>query len=164
MIERIGEDAWAEWREVRLEALQRNPEAFGSTFESEKDRSEADWRRGLGQVTALAHRSEGAIAGIAVLACNTAPKMRHRGSLVSMYVREAARGAGVGNGLVAAVLREAEGRVLQVHCAVVVGNDRAQRLYERHGFRIYGCEPRALAVGSKFYDEHLMVRFIGQAP
>jgi len=32
-----------------------------------------------------------------------------------------------------------------------------KRLYERHGFKICGIEPRALKVGDRFYDEYLMV-------
>jgi len=54
-------------------------------------------------------------------------------------------------------LNVAEGKALQVHCNVVTSNDRARRLYERHGFSVYGTEPRALKVGDRFYDEHLMI-------
>jgi tRNA G18 (ribose-2'-O)-methylase SpoU len=42
-----------------------------------------------------------------------------------------------------AVLNVAKGKALQVHCNVVTSNDRARRLYERHGFSVYGTEPRA---------------------
>jgi ribosomal protein S18 acetylase RimI-like enzyme len=105
----------------------------------------------------LAIAPSGVIDGIAVFAPGRAEKTRHRGNLFSMYVRRASRGRGIGDALVRAVLEAAAEPVLQVHCAVVVGNEPAQRLYERHGFSIYGTEPRALAVGGRFYDEHLMV-------
>ncbi|WP_156342906.1 GNAT family N-acetyltransferase [Devosia sp. A16] len=36
-------------------------------------------------------------------------------------------------------------------------NDRARRLYERHGFVIYGEDPRGLKVDGVFYDDYLMV-------
>lgn len=157
MIERILEVNWEAWREMRLEALQRHPEAFGRSFEEEKDRSEDDWRRGLREVTALAFRENGAFSGIAVYAQSAAMKMRHRANLFSMYVRAHARGKRVGDALVEAVLHEAKGNVLQVHCAVVTNNEAARRLYERHGFKIYGIEPRALRVGDRFCDEYLMV-------
>jgi ribosomal protein S18 acetylase RimI-like enzyme len=108
-------------------------------------------------VTALAYRESGAIAGIAAYAPISALKMRHRASLFSMYVRPQPRGKGIGAALVRAALDEAKGKALQVHCNVVTSNDPARRLYERHGFTIYGTEPRALKVGERFYDEYLMV-------
>ena len=157
MIRRILEDDWQAWRDVRLEALQLRPEAFGGSFEDERKRSEEDWRRGLRQVTAFAYCEPGAIAGIAVYAQSAATKMSHRASLFSMYVRPQARGKGVGSALVKAVLNEARGKALQVHCNVVTTNDHARALYESHGFAIYGTEPRALKVGDRFYDEYLMV-------
>jgi ribosomal protein S18 acetylase RimI-like enzyme len=157
MIERVLEADWEAWRDVRLEAVQLHPEAFGGSFEEEKERSEEDWRRGLRQVTALAYRETGTILGIAVYAQSSAIKMRHRANLFSMYVRPHARGRGAGGALVKAVLNVAKGKALQVHCNVVTSNDRARRLYERHGFSVYGTEPRALKVGDRFYDEHLMI-------
>jgi ribosomal protein S18 acetylase RimI-like enzyme len=157
MIGRILEADWQAWRDVRLEALRLHPEAFGRSFAEEKDRSEEDWRHGLREVTALALRENGAICGIAVYAQNSAMKMRHRASLFSMYIRAHARGKGAGDDLVEAVLNEGRGNVLQIHCSVVTSNDPARRLYERHGFRIYGIEPRSLKVADHFYDEYLMV-------
>jgi ribosomal protein S18 acetylase RimI-like enzyme len=158
MIERVLEADWQAWRDARLEAVRLHPEAFGGSFEEERERSEEDWRLGLRRVTSLAYREGGAISGIAVYAQSSPAKMRHRANLFSMYVRMHACGKGVGAALVQAVLEEARGKALQVHCTVVTSNDRARRLYERHGFTIYGTEPRALKVGDRFYDEHLMVR------
>ena len=157
MIERVQEADWKAWRDVRLEAVRLHPEAFGGAFEEEKERSEDDWRRGLRQVTALAYRETAAIFGIVVYAQISAMKMRHRANLFSGYVRPHARGRGTGDALVKAALKEAKGKALQVHCTVVTSNDRARRLYERHGFSVYGTEPRALKVGDRFYDEHLMI-------
>jgi ribosomal protein S18 acetylase RimI-like enzyme len=156
MIERMSEDDWQLWRDVRLEGLRLHPEAFGSSFEEEKDLSEDYWRRRLRQITALAYGANDAIAGIAVLAQEAAIKRRHRANLFSMYVRSGAWGRGIGSALVKAVLDQARGTVLQVHCSVITSNDRARQLYERHGFQVYGTEPRALRAGDHFYDEYLM--------
>ena len=156
MIERTLEDDWQLWRDARLEGLRLHPEAFGSSFEEEKDLSEDYWRQGLRQVTALAFRENKSIAGIAVLAQEAAIKRRHRANLFSMYVRPDARGRGIGDALVKAVVDQARGRVLQIHCSVIVSNDRARQLYERHGFLVYGTELRALRVGELFHDEYLM--------
>ena len=47
MIERVLEADWEAWRDARLEAARLHPEAFGASFEEEKERSEEDWRRAL---------------------------------------------------------------------------------------------------------------------
>ena len=59
--------------------------------------------------------------------------------------------------LIAAVIAEARQHVLQLHLAVTQDNDRARRLYERHGFVTYGEDPRGLKVDGVFYDDYLMV-------
>ncbi|MBP6951184.1 MAG: GNAT family N-acetyltransferase [Alphaproteobacteria bacterium] len=59
--------------------------------------------------------------------------------------------------LVKAVIKHACQSVLQLHCTVITHNISALKLYQRHGFQVYGTEPRSLKVDEKFYDEHLMV-------
>jgi len=56
-----------------------------------------------------------------------------------------------------AVILYAQSRVLQLHLTVVTTNLGAIKLYQKHGFKIYGTEPRALKIGDVFFDEHLMV-------
>ena len=52
-----------------------------------------------------------------------------------MYVRPVARGAGVGDAIVAALLDEANRiGVRSVLLTVIAGNERAERLYRRWGF------------------------------
>ena len=43
-VELIDPDQWSRLREIRLKALQINPEAFGGTFEKESAEDEAAWR------------------------------------------------------------------------------------------------------------------------
>ncbi len=44
-IRRLTEDDWLEFSQVRLKALQTDPEVFGSNYESESQMTEAEWRR-----------------------------------------------------------------------------------------------------------------------
>ena len=76
------------------------------------------------------------IAGIAVGLTNE--KIKHV-ELVSMWVRPEARGAGVGAGLIEAVLGWArEAGFGEVRLWVVDGNERAERVYSRLGFERTG--------------------------
>ena len=74
-----------------------------------------------------------------------------------MYVRKEIRGHGVADQLVKAIIDHARQQVIQLHCSANAENEGALRLYQRHGFQIFGTEPRSLKVDENFYDEHLMV-------
>src|SRR6476646_4458218 len=93
------------YRDIRLEALRSSPEAFGSAYETESVHP-VDWfaeRLERGAVTLGAFRG-GELAGILGFVAGVGPKQRHKGELVGMYVRPAARLAGVGRVLIAAAL------------------------------------------------------------
>jgi RimJ/RimL family protein N-acetyltransferase len=80
-----------------------------------------------------------------------------------MYIRPAARNAGLGKKLVASVLDHARGRVEMVQLTVVSENEDARRLYSAMGFVEYDFEKRALKQDGRYYDEVLMVRFLDEA-
>lgn len=151
------------YRELRLLALRTSPTAFGSSYEEE-----AALRR-----TAFSSRLDGqaelqlfgafageALVGMVGLGRLTARKEHHRAEVRSMFVRPEARGAGVGRQLLVHALRIADGMagLRQVTLTVTAGNDSARRLYEAHGFALYGRLPEALLVDGTYYDDVLMVR------
>lgn len=134
---RIGPDDWIDWRDLRLAALLDAPAAFGSTYASQRARSEAEWRDRLDPANgvALIASVDGQAAGMA------AGYLVEPGvvELISMWVDPAARGRGAGDALVAEVLRwAAEQAAGEVRLWVTRGNDAAERLYARHGFQRTG--------------------------
>jgi GNAT superfamily N-acetyltransferase len=156
-VRRLGEEDVEAYRAIRLEALERAPEAFGSTLAREQAFSRADFLARLTGGTVFGAFEGLALAGIAGLVLETREKQRHKGTLFGMYVRPGVRGHGVGRALVEAVLTAADGVVEQVLLAVVEGNAGARQLYESCGFSAYGVEPRALKFGGQYFDEVLMV-------
>ena len=145
---------------LRLEALQRNPEAFGSTFEWESAQPLSWFEASLGRAAIFGAFLDGTLAGMAGFAPQESAKRAHKALLWGMYVRAAARSAGVGKRLVASVLDHARGRVEMVQLTVVSENEPARRLYRAMGFVEYGYEKRALKQDGKYYDDVLMVRFL----
>ena len=145
---------------LRLEALQRNPEAFGSTFEFENAQPLSWFEASLGRATIFGAFLDGTLAGMAGFAPQESAKRAHKALLWGMYVRATARSAGVGKRLVASVLDHARGRVEMVQLTVVSENEAAHRLYRAMGFVEYGYEKRALKQDGKYYDDVLMVRFL----
>ena len=147
------------YRDIRLEALRVSPEAFGSAYETESAHP-VEWfadRLKRGAVILGAFRG-GELAGIVGFVAAEGPKQRHKGELVSMYVRPAARCAGVGRRLIDAALELAAETVELVLIAVVKGNEQAHRLYRSAGFVEYGLEQRALKFDGRYYDEILMAK------
>ena len=133
----------AAFQSLRLEGLQRHPESFRATFEEEAARSPADVTRRLVEEAVFGAFVDGGLCGIAGFGQASQTKKRHKGELWGVYVREDARGEGLGSALVAAVIEHARGRVVQLHATVAATDQPAARLYRRLGFEPYGLEPGA---------------------
>ena len=157
MIRRLGPEDAAAFAEIRLEGLAHHPEAFGSDLEKESGWPLEQFADRLTNSAMFGFEEDGALFGVAGFYAESDRKLRHRGALWGMYVRDQARGRGVGARLVEAVLDHARDQVEQVHLNVAVENAGAVALYERCGFRRYGTEPRALKVGQRYVDAHQMV-------
>ncbi|OCK55682.1 GNAT family N-acetyltransferase [Bradyrhizobium sp. LMTR 3] len=150
------------YRTIRLEALEKNPEAFGSTFERENAQPLSWFEAAIERADIFGAFLDGKLAGIAGFSAQEGLKQAHKGRLWAMYVRNTARGSGLRKLLVAAVLDHARGRVEMVQLTVVSENEAARRLYSAMGFVEYGYEKRALKQGGRYYDEILMVKFLDE--
>jgi ribosomal protein S18 acetylase RimI-like enzyme len=148
------------YRELRLEALRLHPYAYGSTFELESTESLDFFERRLGTSEILLGSIGDEPMGIARFSIPTFISERHKGMLTGMYVRAAARGTGLASALVEAIVERARGHVILVELSVVTTNEAGRRLYERHGFEIYGVDPCALKHGDRYFDEYRMTRFL----
>lgn len=145
------------FREIRLEALRTNPEAFGSTYEGEKDSHPAKYAAWLAASQIFGAFQGIELVGIAALSMLEGKKESHKGLLRSMYVRPRARKAGVGRQLVETIIEAGRGKIELLNLVVVSDNHPAIRLYESLGFRPYGLEKNALKQDGEYFDELLMV-------
>jgi RimJ/RimL family protein N-acetyltransferase len=146
------------YRSIRLEALQTNPEAFGSTFEVENEKSLSWFSDRLGGLTVLGAFRNAQLIAVAGFAVQQGRKRAHKGILQGMYVRPAARRAGVGHRLVEAICDLACQQVELIQLTVVRDNEQARTLYARLGFLEYGLEKNALKQDGRYYDEVLMAK------
>src|SRR6516165_7279089 len=161
-IRRLGEGDAETFRDIRLEALARNPEAFGSTFDAEKEKPLSWFSDRLGGSHVHGAFRAAKLIGIAALVIQQSAKMAHKGVLVGMYVRPQARRLGVGRRLVEAIIDTVRRHVELVQLTVVTGNEAALRLYTGLGFVQYGLEKKALKQGGRYYDEILMAKDLAQ--
>ena len=136
MIHRFTADEWQRARSIRLRALQDTPDAFGATYERDVAITEERWRSRLGSeesatfVALVDGKDVGLVAGAAY---------DSDAGLYSMWVAPEARGQGVGDALVEAVIAWARQRGhAKLYLDVGDENRAAIALYSRHGFEPTG--------------------------
>ena len=154
------EDGAITWQ-LRLRALQDNPEAFGGTYEETIARGFDNYiqrLRGINDSFWLGAFEEQLI-GMVGFFREEGLKDRHKGFIIGMYVTPEARGKGVGKALLIEAIAHARkiADLDQLHLAVVVTNEAARTLYRQLGFTVYGIEPRALKKDGQYWDEELMI-------
>ena len=154
------EDAPA-YRELRLEALERHPESFGSAFEDERLHDVAYFAERITPpppaATFGAFEGE-RLVGMAGFYAHTGLKVRHGGVLWGMYVRPAWRGSGLAERLVRTVMNHARDHDIELlELTVAQENRPAAALYDRLGFTPYGVREDALKVAGRYVAEVLLV-------
>jgi len=131
----IGEDDWQLWRHLRVEALQEAPYAFGSTLDEWQGQGDTELRcrQRLQDVplNIIAHLDK-TPAGMVSAPPSQSDQIVE---LISMWVAPFARGHGVGDALVEAVIGWARRRrARRLILDVTDDNEHATALYRRHGF------------------------------
>lgn len=147
-------------RRVRHDALLLHPTAFGQTVDELAETAPAALiARMLAPLnyTYGGFTPHGTLVGIVGLRLEIRARLRHRATIVSVYVAAAQRGTGLARSLMEAALAHArDAEVRMVELTVTVGNDSARRLYRDLGFRSYGIQPRGYNVDGVFHDKDLM--------
>jgi len=153
-------DEWAVVRDMRLAALADAPDAFASTLDRETGQPEAEWRsRIAARPWFLAWQVDhagpaGQPAGLVAMFPEQSGRPPAGWHLVSMWVRPEARGAGVADRLVTAVLAHASAAGAdQVTLWVATGNGRARAFYQRMGFVPTGRRQMYPRAGTTDLDE-----------
>ncbi|WP_327141055.1 GNAT family N-acetyltransferase [Nocardia sp. NBC_01327] len=137
-VRELRPDDWQMWRRLRQEALSDAPAAFGSTLAewTGPGDTEGRWRARLTDVPFnVIVWWRGIPAGMVGAYVDEEGTVE----LISMWVAPFARGRGVADAAVSAVLDWAGGRA--VGLSVKVDNQAAIKLYRRHGFADAGRSP-----------------------
>lgn len=150
------------FRAVRLRALQDEPAAFTNSYEEFSqwplDKVAARLRGNSADNFMLGAFNADRLMGLIGFYRESALKLRHKGSVISLYVAPEARE----QGLATALLRETIDRARsiagleQLLLGVVATQTVARKLYESLGFVVFGREPRAVKIGGAYYDEEFM--------
>lgn len=150
-IVKLMPNRWEEYRDLRLEALRTDPDAFGATIEGTLARPEAWWRDVLSTAlvnpnkTAVFAELDGRLIGMAGAYPEEAPGCV---DITGMFVTPTQRGKGIGRRLLQAVTDEVTAETVRLY--VNASMTAAVTLYERFGFVTFTTGPVVRADGSSF--------------
>lgn len=151
----------ADYRKIRLEALQGNPEAFSSSYEEEVEFPIERTASRLDDISSYCFGAfkDNALVGVVSLVLEARHKIKHRANIFAMYVAPDFRKLGVGRKLMIAAIERAQNvdGIEQIYLTVNASNKPAKKLYVSLGFQTYGIDKRALRIGDQYFDEELMV-------
>lgn len=159
------EDAKKYW-DLRLQALQVNPEAFITTYEeavSQENPLErvASNLSSNSSCTFGAFNEENQLIGVVTLLTEEKQAYKHKGHIVAMYVDAQNRRNGMARELIGKAIQTAkEMKLEQLKLGVVSTNEPAKKLYESMGFKTYGIEKRAIKINGVYSDDEYMVLFL----
>ena len=141
---RFGTHEWPEYRDLRLCALRESPNAFGSTFDVERCRSDSEWAEWLSSGVnsewncPLVAEEGNELVGLAW--GRIKPSEPQTAYVFQMWVARGSRGLGCGSILLDALVKWArEAKARYVVLSVTGGDTPAQRLYTRAGFTPFGA-------------------------
>ncbi|HWF00952.1 MAG TPA: GNAT family N-acetyltransferase [Caulobacteraceae bacterium] len=143
---------------LRHRGLVEDHTAFRSAVADDIAQGVDAWRQRLDRDFVVAIEAEGKLVGIGGFARLAGVKLKHKGLVWGMYVAPRARGSGAADQIMTALIDHARTCVVQLQLSLFAGNDRARAFYVRHGFAVYGVEPKAVLDDGVLLDEALMWR------
>ena len=163
-IRRLTRDDVEAFRDLRLEGLRNNPEAFGESARdfasvslnkiAERLHGDGDLRDGF----VLGAFDHDRLIGLSCLWRQTGLMVRHKAILWGMYVVREYQGKGIGEKLVVELIKLAKtvNGLDIITLSVATVNVRARKLYERCGFIVFGTESKSLRIDGVDYEQQHM--------
>ena len=151
-VRRFLTEEWRVYRDLRLRALLDTPDAFGSTYEREASRTDAEWEDRLASgLTGLEQMPVVALVGetpVGLAWGRVDEQDATVAHLFQVWVSPEHRGQGIGRSLTNAVIAWARDLgLLALRLGVTPSHPAALRLYREAGF-VEAGEPHPLRPGS----------------
>jgi ribosomal protein S18 acetylase RimI-like enzyme len=149
---------------LRRESLEREPWAFLASIEDDRALAPGyEISQDEGAPTIFGAFVDDEMTGVCGVIRLTKAKERHKAFIWGMYVRMDQRGKGIGAALLRKAVQHVRGLdgVSHLYLSVTERATAARRLYERHGFELWGVEPAGLAVeGQAVPIAHMVLNLV----
>lgn len=152
---RLEPESWQQYRDIRLEAVKADPQAFCVSYEEELEKTEAQWRNFINNMYFAA--VDGKIIGMIGLLRDTGISGKHRAQVVSFWVKPEYRGQGAGKLLIHNLQKFVEtNQIHKLYLHVTISQDNAIKLYEKLGFKKAGTLKEHIKHGDRYFDQYVM--------
>lgn len=160
IIDSLPVERWAEYRDLRIQALYDVPQAFLDEPEHAKKLDAKEWQRKMKNM--IFAEFDGKLVGMVGAYQDEKKKLHHVINVVSFYVMPSYRSRGVGRALLQAVIDkyQANPDIKKLQLGVTTTQVPAQHLYKSLGFKQVGELKYAVKVGKKFFNKYLMELYI----
>jgi ribosomal protein S18 acetylase RimI-like enzyme len=160
-----ADDFWG----FRLQALEREPRAFGESADEHRATPVEVFKKRLAAANednyVLGAFSSGQLVGTVGFGRNMRRKERHKARIWGVFVDEAQRGRGIARRLMSEVLQRAQSLDGLEQIILTVGDQQAsaKSLYASLGFTVFGHERAALKMdGDVYVNEDYMVFLVAR--
>lgn len=164
----ISPDKWQEYKNLRLNALQSDPIAFGSSYEEEKQIPDKHWQERLEAYlrkdlyTMFFAQINGTLIGMMGVEFGKQIKTKHIANIFGVYVKEEYRSRDVGTKLLEATLKELATRpeIVKVKTDVNTQQPTAISMFKHYNFHIVGILDKELKIGSVYYNLFILEKML----
>ena len=161
-IKKLDESDWKVYKDLRLQMLSEEPQAYSQTFGEVSKRSDDEWREKTisGNMAALIISIDGVPVGMNGLYYENTDTV----SIWGMFIKKEFRGMGLSRKLMEAIEEEIRKDTIVKKIQVFVSSSQvsAHKLYESMGYKEVKRERGKVQHGGKSYDEIFMEKQVFQ--
>ncbi len=155
---------WEQYKDIRLEALREDGEAFGDSYGESLQFNDSHWQEEFENPRSLMLVARDGVKTVALAAAyqEEGEKMRHIAYVWGVYVKKAYRGKGIGKKILVELIEEIKTfkGIEKIDLNVNTSQLSAVWLYEKLGFKLVGTLHNELKIGTQYFDEHVMEMFL----
>ncbi len=158
-ISKLPAKRWREYKDLRLEALKKEPMAFNRSYEEAVKTTSKEWKKRLSKNPDpfLFVLVENKPIGLLQIVYEKPKKLKHVAWISQFYLKRDYRGKGIGKKLLEEAINiiknNKKTKVLRV--GVYESQQSAIRLYKKLGFKIIGKYQKGIKVDNNYYNEIL---------
>ncbi len=149
----LSPSEWQKYKELRLEALQSDPEAFGRSYAEENAYGDEKWKQRLADTNVYSYFASADEKLVGMIGAKIVEEENKKVAVImQMYVQKEQRGKGVGKLLMHKLLETLQKRndIVSIQLDVNTSQENAVKLYQKMGFTIIKENAKEMGDGKRY--------------